>query len=219
MNTELTPETILYAYSQGIFPMANSADDEVANFYRPKMRGLLPIQNLHIPKRLLKIIKKSDYKITINQSFEKIIDGCAKTTKDRQNTWINKEIRKVFIELNKLGHAHSIECWYTKNNEQILAGGLYGLAIGQVFCGESMVSFQTNGSKISLIHLCARLSKGNFKILDTQFINDHLKQFGAYEIHQEDYEEQIKTLMKKPANFLLKNVKERDILKTYFLKK
>lgn len=182
--------------------MAENADDLEFNFYRPAQRGLLPIHSLHIPKSLAKTIKQGVYEVRINTAFADIINGCALTikgnTKGRDNTWINQPIRDVFIALHKMGHAHSVECW----KDGTLAGGLYGLAIGAVFCGESMVSFEKDASKVALVHLAQRLGENGFSVLDTQFINDHLKQFGAYEIPQEEYEELIKTEMQKPARFI-----------------
>ncbi|NCO03651.1 MAG: leucyl/phenylalanyl-tRNA--protein transferase [Alphaproteobacteria bacterium] len=201
MLTTLTPEIILEAYRIGIFPMASSADDPHFNFYRPEQRGLLPIKDIHIPKSLAKVIKQNVYEIRINTAFADIIDGCAMTSEDekqgRDKTWINAPIRDVFIQLHHMGYAHSVECW----KEGKLAGGLYGLAIGAVFCGESMVSFEKNASKVALAHLAQRLERKEFTILDTQFINDHLIQFGAYEIPQEAYENAIKTEMQKPRTF------------------
>lgn len=217
--SKATPEIILYAYHQGVFPMAESAKDKEFNFYRPEMRGILPIEDLHIPRKLLKTVKNGTYSVTINQAFTDIIDGCALSSKGRENTWINKEIRDVFIELHALGHAHSIECWKEIDDKKILAGGLYGLAIGQVFCGESMVSFSKDASKVALVHLCAHLYAGGFKLLDTQFINDHLKQFGAYEMPQEEYEKQIIDLMKKPSSFSFEGKNEKEILNAYLKQK
>ena len=211
MFTDATPEIILNAYLQGVFPMAENAEDEAFNFYRPDMRGLLPIKDLHIPKRLLKTLKQNTFEIKINTVFEEVIDGCAKSAKGRENTWINAPIRDVFIQLHEMGFAHSVECW----KDGKLAGGLYGLAIGRVFCGESMVSFEKDASKIALIHLAARLHAGGFKILDTQFINKHLKQFGAYEIPQEEYEQAIQKEMQKPADFTLEKMDTKEILNTY----
>ncbi len=211
MFTEATPEMILEAYAQGIFPMAESAESKFFNFYSPDKRGQLSIHDLHIPKKLLKTLKKNPYTITINQDFEGVIKGCANATKARESTWINKPIRDVFIELHQLGFAHSVECWF----EDQLVGGLYGLALGRVFCGESMFSTMDNASKISLVHLCARLSKGEFCILDTQFTNEHLEQFGIYEIPQKEYEKIIKTEMKLPADFLLRGMSENGILNDY----
>ena len=191
--------------------MADDATNAYYNFYRPEMRGQLSITDLHIPKKLLKTIRKAPYKITIDQDFEGVIDGCAAIRKGHQGTWINGPIRNVFIELHKIGYAHSVEAWLDGN----LVGGLYGLALGAVFCGESMFSTKTDASKISLVHLCARLSAGGFTVLDTQFTNEHLEQFGIYEIPQDEYEELIKTEMKKPADFYLKNKSEQEIIENY----
>lgn len=190
---------ILDAYREGVFPMAESAQNDDFAFYRPYQRGLLPFKNLHIPQKLLKTLRQKKYTVTLDTAFEKIIDGCAMATSSkRDNTWINKPIRDIFVALHHAGHAHSIEAWNLKGE---LMGGLYGLSIGAVFCGESMVSFQTNGSKIALVYLCAVLKQAGYEILDTQFINPHLLQFGAYEIDQNDYEERIKSeIDKKPQS-------------------
>ena len=191
--------------------MADDAQSPYYNFYRPEMRGQLSIKNLHIPKKLLKTIKKFPYEITINQDFKGVIDGCAAERKGNQGTWINNTIRNVFIELHKMGYAHSIEARLNGD----LVGGLYGLALGAVFCGESMFSTQTDASKTALVHLCARLSAGGFTVLDTQFTNEHLEQFGIYEIPQEEYEDLIKTEMKKSSDFYLKNKNEKEIIENY----
>ncbi len=174
--------------------MAESGDDDSFSFYKPYTRGLIPIKTLHIPHSLLKTIRQKKYKITLDAAFEEIIDGCAVTTERRAKTWINRPIRNIFTMLYDHGHAHSLECW---TDEGKLAGGLYGLAIGAVFCGESMVSFKKDASKVALVYLCALLWKSGFTVLDTQFINPHLLQFGAYEMPQEDYEVLIKTDMDK----------------------
>lgn len=212
MFIEATPELILEAYHQGIFPMADSADSTHYNFYRPDMRGQLSINELHIPKKLFKRVKKNPYTLTVDQAFKDVVEGCANISKGRENTWINEAIRNVFVELHVLGHAHSVECW---DGDQ-LVGGLYGLAIGAVFCGESMFSKADDASKIALIYLCARLSYGGFTVLDTQFTNEHLEQFGIYEIPQERYEELIKTEMNKPADFNLNGKSYDDIMNYYF---
>lgn len=211
MFTEATPDLILEAYAQGIFPMADSAENPHFHFYCPDKRGQLSIEQLHIPKKLLKTVKKYPYKVTIDQDFEGVIDGCARSKKGRERTWINQPIRDVFIELHGLGYTHSVECW----EDNKLVGGLYGLAIGAVFCGESMFSEADDASKIALIHLCARLHKGGFTVLDTQFTNEHLEQFGIYEIPQAEYEEKIKTEMLKEADFILEGLEEESILKKY----
>lgn len=211
MFTEATPELFLNAYGQGIFPMADSANDAHYNFYCPKMRGQLSITNLHIPKKLLKTLKTYPYQIKINTDFAGVIDGCASVSKGRRTTWINKPIRNCFIDLHKIGFAHSVEAW----QDNKLVGGLYGLAIGAVFCGESMFSTADDASKICLVHLCARLHKAGFTVLDTQFTNDHLKQFGIYEIPQSEYEELIKSEMLKTTDFTLEGVSETEMLEKY----
>lgn len=211
MFTEATLELFLEAYRHGIFPMAEKADDLHYNFYAPEMRAQLSITDLHIPKSLLKRIKQVPYDIKINTDFSSVIDACAESAVGRESTWINKPIRDCFIELHNQGYAHSVEAW--ENNK--LVGGLYGLAIGAVFCGESMFSRATDASKICLIHLCARLHKGGFTTLDTQFVNDHLKQFGVFEIPQKEYEIKIKTEMDKQADFILEGKKEEEILENY----
>lgn len=204
-------QAILRAYRQGVFPMAQSAADENFNFYRPHARGQLPILELHIPKKLIKAVKARPFEVRINTNFEGVMKGCAAPSKGRENTWINAPIREIFMELHEAGHAHSVECW----QEGKLVGGLYGLAIGRVFCGESMFSTRTDASKIALVHLCARLHAGGFKILDTQYINDHLQQFAAFEIPQEEYEEMIREEMEKPADFILEGRSENKILENY----
>ena len=211
MFTTATPEMILAAYEQGIFPMAEDVNSPDFNFYSPKMRGQLSIPNLHIPKKLLKHVKQSPYEIKIDTDFIGVIEACAGSYKGRESTWINKPICDVFIKLHKLGYAHSVEAW----QDGQLVGGLYGLAIGAVFCGESMFSTADNASKIALVHLTARLKKGGFTVLDTQFTNPHLEQFGIYEISQEEYEDLIKTEMKKPSNFKLEDLSENQILAEY----
>lgn len=197
MFTEIDPDLLLQAYREGIFPMAEHGDSAYFNFYRPHRRGLLPIADLHIPRRLKKTLRQHPFRITVDAAFETVIDACARThpgTK-RHNTWINPGIRDAFVALHEQGHAHSIECWHGK----AFAGGIYGLKIGSVFCGESMVSLLTDASKVALVHLCARLWQGGFTALDAQFSNPHLEQFGLYEITQAQYEKIIAKDMNRPA--------------------
>lgn len=200
----------LAAYRDGIFPMADDADDDIFHFYRPKDRALIPIADLHIPKRLLRTLKQNPYRVTMDTTFETVIDHCRSL---HGKTWINASIRDAFVAMHKAGHAHSIECWDADGN---FAGGLYGLALGKVFCGESMVSTQTDASKIALVHLCALLWASGFELLDAQFRNPHLDQFGLYEIPQEEYEDKIKTLMNEPAALNPDGRPSTDILAAYF---
>ncbi|PZO87147.1 MAG: leucyl/phenylalanyl-tRNA--protein transferase [Micavibrio aeruginosavorus] len=205
-------DMLINAYREGVFPMADSADDPSFAFYRPYQRGIIPIESVHIPSKLLKVLRRHDYMVTINQSFEAVIDGCAAAKDKRSTTWINRPIRDLFVALHHEGRAHSIE---TRRHDGTLIGGLYGLAIGRVFCGESMFSEEPNASKIALIHLCALLWSSGFTTLDTQFINPHLLQFGAYEIPQEEYEERIATEMaediplQRPSGDEFKSLLER----------
>lgn len=163
--------------------MADSAMDSEFYIVEPKVRGLLPIKDLHVSKSLQKVLKKQDFEIRFNENFEQVITACQKQTAERPDTWINDAIKELFIELHKQGHAYSVEVW----REGELIGGLYGLALGTIFGGESMFSRATDASKIALVYLCKILDQTGFELLDAQFMNDHLKQFGAYEMPQAEY--------------------------------
>jgi leucyl/phenylalanyl-tRNA--protein transferase len=198
MHGKAPTDLLLDAYRKGIFPMAESAEDENFAFYHPYQRGILPIADLHMSQSLLKTIRRKKFHVSINRDFESVIDGCAGQKRGREKTWINKPIRNLFVALHREGHAHSVEC---RDDDGAIVGGLYGLSIGAVFCGESMFSKARDASKVALVHLCAQLCAAQFTILDTQFINPHLLQFGAFEIPQEEYEAKIKTEMKKARSF------------------
>jgi leucyl/phenylalanyl-tRNA--protein transferase len=212
MFTSASPELFLMAYRQAAFPMAEDAHDPAYDFYQPHERALLPIRNLHISRSLMKAVQKPLFTVTVDTAFEDVIAACAAPGKGRETSWINAPIRDTFIALHQEGYAHSVECW----QNGILVGGLYGLAIGQVFCGESMFSAKSNASKVALVHLCARLYAGGFKILDTQFANPHMRRFGLYEIPHEEYEEIIGIEMDHQADFILSNQSENQLLKNYF---
>ena len=179
----------------GIFPMAENRKDEKIIFIDPEYRALIPINKFKASKSLLRLAKKRPFKITMNRAFADVIASCA--TINRNETWINKKIENLFISLNKMKYAHSIECW--KNNQ--LVGGIYGIALGGVFFAESMFSCVSNGSKIALINLVARLWKSGFKILDVQFLNDHLIQFGAYEITKAKFKQDLEKAIQFKINF------------------
>jgi len=204
-------EQMVSAYCQGLFPMADSADDLFLKWYLPKRRGQLSIPDLHIPRSLKKFMRQSEYTITIDQDFEGVIRACAETTPERSQTWINEPIITLFLQAHEAGLAHSVE--YRLNGE--LKGGLYGLALGGIFCGESMFSRAENASKTALVHLCARLHKGGFKTLDTQFTNEHLEQFGVTEISNEDYQERLRAHLPLQTDFLLEGITEEEILQDY----
>lgn len=204
----LTPEDLIDLYRIGLFPMAESADDQGFSIVEPRFRALLPIDTLHIPSRLKRTVRQHPFEIRIDTAFAAVIEGCATA---RPETWINHDIRTLFIELHRRGFAHSVECW--KDGE--LVGGLYGLALGQVFCGESMFSRATDASKIALIHLGARLKAGGFKLLDAQFHNPHLDQFGVYQMPQNEYIENLMRLRDKQADFRLEGKSAAALLAAY----
>ena len=185
-NTYISPNKLIKAYMLGYFPMAESRNDKKLLFIEPEYRALIPIKKIHISKNLTRLIKKKPFTITMNQAFPAVIKNCA--TINRDNTWINLEIEKLFISLNEMKYAHSIECW--DNNK--LVGGVYGIAIGGVFFAESMFSCVPNASKVALLNLVARLWKTGFKILDVQFLNDHLIQFGAFEVGKDSFKRDLK---------------------------
>ena len=168
--------------------MADSKYSEEIKFYKPKLRFIIPISNFHYPKKLFNEFKRTKYSFKIDHNFAKVIELCKEIKRKDQDTWINDTILNTYIELYKLGKCHSVECY----EEDKLIGGLYGLHIGSCFFGESMFSLKTNTSKFCLLYLLAILRKNNFSILDSQFFNPHLVQFGAYEIDSEIYENKLK---------------------------
>ena len=183
----LSTDLVLKAYQKGVFPMSDSNYDPYIFWVEPKERGVIDLNEFKVSKSLCKIIKKENYRIEINLNFEKIINLCAKN-KYRSYSWINKQIIDNYTKLHKLGFAKSIECY--QNN--LLVGGLYGIIVGEIFCGESMFSLQKNASKIALTYLAALLKQGGFKFIDTQFYTEHLKQFGTKKISKKKYLELLK---------------------------
>jgi len=217
MQIILTPEILLAAYTQGLFPMAQGKDSPYVDWVCPKERGQLSITKMHIPKRLAKSVRQmklkgEPYEIRINTSFLRVIESCAAETQARPETWINQEIIEVFNALHDLGYAHSMECW--QNGE--LVGGLYGLAIGAAFFGESMFSAQRDASKAVLTHLVARLHYAGFEVLDTQFVNDHLQQFGVYEVPHQEYLQSLQTALLKRCAFDFDSINEKELINDYF---
>lgn len=184
----ITPDILLRAYSIGLFPMAESADDPEIFWVEPEVRGVLPLDDFHISRSLAKVIRKRPFDIRVNTAFDRVIDLCAEAADDRPNTWINATIRLLYSELHRMGHAHSVEAWEGEE----LVGGLYGVSLGSAFFGESMFSRRTNASKICLVHLVEHLKTKNFTLLDTQFTTEHLKTFGAIDVPKEDYLEMLK---------------------------
>ncbi len=217
MQLVLTPELLIEAYRQGLFPMAYSADSAYVHWICPEERGQLSITDLHISKSLKKTVLKNTkrngpYKIKINTAFEQVMRSCAAAKDDRPETWINEPIIEAYCKLHARGYAHSVECW----DGDTLVGGLYGVSIGGAFFGESMFSHARDTSKIALVHLCARLWKGGYRLLDTQFVNDHLKQFGVYEIAHNAYIDQLADALKLETDFMLDDFSENTLIDAYF---
>jgi leucyl/phenylalanyl-tRNA--protein transferase len=195
--TVLTPDLLLRAYAAGIFPMAESADDPEVFWVDPEWRGIIPLTGFHIPHRLKRVIRSAVFEIRCDTAFEAVIRGCAAPAADRPRTWINDEIVRLYIELFQRGAAHSVESWY----EGELVGGLYGVSINGAFFGESMFSRVTDSSKVALVHLVARLIRGGYTLLDTQFVTDHLQRFGATEIPRAEYRRRLGTALASRAEF------------------
>ena len=195
--TDITAELVLKAYTYGVFPMAKSRGDTDVFWVKPKLRGVIPLDQFHVSRSLRKRLRRGDFQVTVNKDFAGVMAGCAESKESRPDTWINDRILALFMELHDAGLAHSIECW--KDGE--LAGGLYGLAMGAAFFGESMFSRATDASKVALCHLAAILKCGHFSLLDTQFITDHLKQFGAIEISQKEYLGELSAALARQGAF------------------
>jgi leucyl/phenylalanyl-tRNA--protein transferase len=190
-------DLLLKAYASGVFPMAESASDPEVFWVRPETRGIIPLDGFHTPKSLLKTIRKNRFEIRFDSDFEATIDACAEKREERRSTWINAPIREAYIELHRMGHCHSVEAW----REGRLVGGLYGLALGRVFFGESMFSKETDASKVCLVALVERLNERGFALLDTQFTTEHLKHFGAIDVPRAKYEKMLVEALKGEALF------------------
>lgn len=188
---EIDPNLLLQAYASGIFPMSDDRDASEIYWVEPKMRGILPLDNFHLSRSLKKRIKSNRFQLTVDQAFPEIIRLCAESAPDRQDTWINQSIEQAFLRLHARGFAHSVECW----DGDRLAGGLYGLALGRAFFGESMVTRVTDASKVALAHLVARLQVGGYSLLDCQFSTEHLATLGVVEIPQHAYMELLDTAL------------------------
>ena len=197
---EITAEVLLKAYSCGIFPMAESADDPQLFWIEPQERGLLPLKQITVPKRLARTIRNAPLDIRVDCDFAGIVDGCAMPSPGRTSTWINDRIRSLYHDLFQMGYCHTVEVWTPSGN---LVGGLYGVALGGAFFGESMFSRVRDASKIALVYLCARLIYGNFVMLDTQFVTDHLRQFGAIEIGRAAFQQELNVALQIEGDFNL----------------
>lgn len=194
---ELSPQLLLRAYAAGVFPMAESAASDELYWFDPVMRGVLPLDGFHVPRRLRRTVRAKRFDVRIDAAFEDVVRGCAASTETRPKTWINAEILRLYCELHEMGRAHSVETWA----EGELVGGLYGVSLGAAFFGESMFSRRTDASKVALVHLIARLKAGGFRLLDTQFTTEHLAQFGCVEIPRAAYRRLLADAIAQDADF------------------
>ena len=193
--SEITPEVLLRAYACGIFPMAESADDPSLFWVEPELRGVIPLTGFRVSSRLARTVRSDAFTVTVNQAFTAVMDGCAEPQPGREDTWINRRIRELYSGLYELGHCHSVECWQDGD----LVGGLYGVSLGRAFFGESMFHRARDASKVALVHLVARLIAGGFELLDTQYVTEHLKTFGAVEIPRRRYTGLLEKALTGPA--------------------
>lgn len=195
--TTLSPETLLRAYAVGLFPMAERRDDPTLYWIDPEKRGILPLNRVHIPRRLARRVRSRIFDIRCDTAFRAVILACAEPGSGRAETWINGEIVDLYCELHAMGRAHCVEAW----RDGRLVGGLYGVALGAAFFGESMFSRETDASKVALVHLIAVLKAGGFSLLDIQFVTPHLARFGAVEIHRSGYRQLLADALDKSASF------------------
>jgi len=203
----LNPEILLRAYAVGLFPMAERRDDQTLYWIDPEKRGILPLEDFHIPRRLRRTVRRGTFEVRCDSAFEQVIRACAEPGPNRDETWINDEIIELYTELFKMGRAHSVECWRDRN----LVGGLYGVALGGAFFGESMFSYERDASKVALVHLVLRLRKGGFKLLDTQFVTKHLYQFGVVEVPRGGYRQLLASALDGKATFY-RDVDESELV-------
>jgi len=187
VSPEITPEVLLRAYACGIFPMAESADDPTLFWVEPEQRGVIPLDSFHISSRLARTVRSGRFTVTVNRAFTEVIDGCAAPRMGRENTWINRRIRNLYIALHKLGHCHSVEAW----DGDRLVGGLYGVSLGGAFFGESMFHRERDASKVALITAVETFFAGGIELFDVQFLTSHLQSLGAYEIPRARYLELV----------------------------
>lgn len=194
---EITPELLLQAYRIGVFPMGERRDDPKLYWLDPRLRAVLPLDGFHLPQRLKRTIRAGRFEVSADTAFADTVRACAEPRPGHPESWINGPIVELYSELHRRGHAHSVEC---RRNGQ-LVGGLYGVTVGAAFFGESMFSRERDASKVALVHLVARLIAGGFRLLDCQFMTEHLRSFGAIEISREDFRSLLANAIDRPANF------------------
>ena len=200
---EITPEVLLKAYACGIFPMAESAEDPALYWLEPEMRGIIPLDRFRMSARLARTVRADRFTITVNRDFDGVLDGCAEPAPGRPRTWINTRIRHLYRKLHERRHCHSVEVY----DGDDLVGGLYGVTLGRAFFGESMLHRVRDASKVALVHLVARLKAGGFKLLDTQYVTEHLKTFGAIEVPQLQYHTLLEAALAGEGDFAALGIK------------
>jgi leucyl/phenylalanyl-tRNA--protein transferase len=196
-SSEITPDVLLRAYACGIFPMSESADDPGLFWVEPEERGVIPLDGFRVASRLARTVRSDVFTVTVNTCFKRVIAECAAPKPGRDDTWINHRIRELYTALHDMGHAHSVEVW--ENNQ--LIGGLYGVSLGRAFFGESMFHHARDASKVALVHLVARLIAGGFNLLDTQYVTEHLRSFGATEVPRRRYRVMLDAALDGIADF------------------
>ncbi len=194
---DITPDILLKAYATGIFPMAEDADDPTIYWVEPRARGVLPLDRFHIARRLARTVRSDLFEIRVDRDFDAVIDGCAAPRRDTARTWINSRIRELYGALFEAGHCHTVEVYL----QDRLVGGLYGVSLGAAFFGESMFHEVRDASKVALVHLVARLRAGGFRLADTQFLTDHLSQFGVEEVPRHVYKRRLTDAIEREANW------------------
>jgi leucyl/phenylalanyl-tRNA--protein transferase len=194
---EITPEVLLKAYACGIFPMAESADDPALYWLEPEVRGIIPLDRFRVASRLARTVRSDRFTVTVNRDFDGVLDGCAEPAPGRPRTWINTRIRTLYRKLHERRHCHSVEVY----DGDALVGGLYGVTLGRAFFGESMFHRARDASKVALVHLVARLRAGGFRLLDTQYITDHLRSFGAVEVPKRQYHRLLEAALPGEGDF------------------
>ncbi|WP_398471923.1 leucyl/phenylalanyl-tRNA--protein transferase [Tardiphaga sp.] len=196
-SSDVTPELLLRAYACGIFPMSESADDPGLFWVEPEIRGVIPLDGFRISSRLARTVRSDQFSVSVDRAFKRVMSECAAPKPDREDTWINKRIRDLYGALHEMGHAHSVEVW--ENDD--LVGGLYGVSLGRAFFGESMFHHARDASKVALVHLVARLIAGGYGLLDTQYVTDHLRSFGAIEVPRDRYRLLLDAALDDVADF------------------
>ena len=196
-TVEVTPDLLLRAYRVGLFPMAETRRGNRLYWLDPEHRGVLPLDRFHLPRRLERTALRGPYTVTTDSDFPAVIAACAAAGPGREETWINRDIERLFGDLHRAGFAHSVEC----RLDGVLVGGLYGVSLGAAFFGESMFSTQRDASKVALVHLVARLRLGGYRLLDTQFVTSHLTQFGTEEIPRERYKALLAAAVDEPGRW------------------